>query len=111
MLFDNCSKSEGHVVDSQPEPPSAGQMPPILQRLMSTPGRTVQEIEQQQRGEIPRDQMPQPVGAEAPTGSVPCIAGQQPVPVKTSFFLPEPQSPDTALKRTLNIPTAGDLHV
>ncbi len=29
-------------------------MPPMLQRLMSNPGGTLEEIERQQRGEIPR---------------------------------------------------------
>ena len=74
-------------------------MPPLLQRLMSNQGATLEEIERQQRGEIPRDQMPQPAGAEAPPG-LPNGAVTVPVPKP---LLTEPESPNTALKRTLNI--------
>ena len=87
---------------------SAGQnMPPILRRLISNPGTTVEELERQQRGEIPiRDQMPKPAGAEAPR--------QQPTAPVQKRLPPaapnEPESPNTTLKRTLNIlPQASSL--
>ena len=94
-------------------------MPPMLQRLMSNPGPgvTVEEIERQHRGEIPRDQMPKPAGAEAPCTSINGAIISQSistslssktanVPAKsqpTTASSDEPQSPNTLLKQTLKI--------
>ena len=82
-------------------------MPPLLQRLMSNQGATLEEIERQQRGEFPRDQMPKPAGAEAPS-----VLPNGAVAVPVSRPLPtEPESPNTALKRTLNILPRSDNNV
>lgn len=84
-----------------------GQMPPLLQRLMSHPGSYLEEIERNQRGEIHRDDMPKPAGAEAPPSAtngaaVPKLASP-PKTVQAMWNDPEPDSPNTALRRTLNI--------
>ena len=92
-------------------------MPPMLQRLMSNPGLTVEEIERQHRGEIPRDQMPKPAGAEAPctsingaiisqsisTSSSSKTANAPAKPQNITASSDEPQSPNTLLKQTLKI--------
>ena len=94
-------------------------MPPMLQRLMSNPGPgvTVEEIERQHRGEIPRDQMPKPAGAEAPCTSINGAIISQSistslssktanVPAKsqpTTASSDEPQSPNTAAASNSNI--------
>lgn len=85
-----------------PSGPPADQIPPFLQRLMSNSGATVAEIERQQRGEMPRDQMPDPVGEEAPSGGINGQA-QKITPSVQRLDSKEPDSPNTALKRSLNI--------
>ncbi len=76
---------------------SSQEMPALLQRLMSNPPGppTLEEIERHQRSEMHRDQMPKPAGEEAPPANHMPILSYSPVS--------EPDSPNTALKRTLNI--------
>ena len=106
---------EPSVPASTPAPPSG--LPALIQRMMSNSGTTVEELERQHRGDIPRDQMPQPAGAEAPAAPAPSRSivngapaqhSQQAQQNNATFWQSfgaqgESQSPDTALKRTLNI--------
>ena len=83
----------------------------LLQRLMSNPGTTVEELERRHRGEIPRDQMPKPVGEEAPPGGMNGVALVNMPPKDLASHMnrvsnihkDEPDSPNTALKGSLNI--------
>lgn len=80
---------------------------------------TVEELERQQRGEIRRDLMPQPAGAEAPRDYL--MAGatipMQPASTLRRRLSPDSSddtdhmdSPDTTLKRTLNmLPARSDV--
>ncbi len=72
----------------------------------------MEEIERQHRGEIPRDQMPQPAGAEAPSatinGAIISQSLSKPLPGGSSGGVSlksddEPHSPNTLLKQTLKI--------
>ncbi len=89
--------------------PTSEQLPPLLQHLMSNPGSTLAEIERQQRGEMPRDQMPQPAGAEAPAATSQNINSKLFHTITTASAgingqsTDTPDSPNTALKRSLNI--------
>ena len=106
-------------------------MPNLLQRIMTNPATTVEELERQHRGDIPRDQMPQPAGAEAPTEAPTApmpsrvVSGAAKTSVSsmststTAFWQSlgsgsssginngpgsgSQSSPDTALKRSLNM--------
>ena len=91
-----------NVSVAPPGGPPTGQMPPLLQRLMSNPGATVAEIERQQHSGMPRDQMPEPVGEEAPPGGINGTKRSK-VSKKPRLQCEEPDSPNTALKRSLNI--------
>ena len=116
MLCRSQSEMPGKFAESGMSARTGSGMPPMLQRLMSNPGLTVEEIERQHRGEIPRDQMPKPAGAEAPCTSINGAIISQSistsssktanVPAKPqSIIAPsdEPQSPNTLLKQTLKI--------